>query len=213
MENGKYIVIEGGDGTGKSTQAEILVERIKQTGRNATLVEEPGSTDIGYEIRKIVKDGSLKRDPLTNLMLFTAGRIELWKQIIKPSVEAGDWVVSARNWFSTLAYQGYGEKMDLQLITDFTHDYVSEKYANPDLSIVLVHNVPEEIQKRMSERQTDAEVDYFEETGNINKHTVDDSYKKIATSLANYAIEIDGSDIIQIHKKIWKIIEKDFLIE
>ena len=84
---GRYIVIEGSDGTGKSTQAELLVNNLNIHGINASQIEEPGATPIGAELRKIIKNGQLDRSPSTNLLLFTADRLETWNNIIKPSLD------------------------------------------------------------------------------------------------------------------------------
>ncbi len=203
MEKGKYIVIEGGDGTGKTTQAQLLVDKLNKAHNKTLLVEEPGSTLIGSELRKIVKDGTLPRSPMTNLMLFTAGRIELWNQVIKPALEDGRHVVSARNWYSTLAYQGYGEGLDLNLIKNFTQDFVSEEYYRPDFPIILTHNSHAEIQQRMLRRVTDTEKDYFEESENLSKLTIDESYKKLAIDLGSFAINIDGMSINDVSEIIW----------
>ena len=212
MEKGKYIVIEGGDATGKTTQAEILANKLNEFGLETLLVEEPGSTIIGNEIRRIVKNRDLPRLPMTNIMLFSAGRIELWNEVIKPSLDSGKWVVSARNWYSTLAYQGYGEGVDLDFIESFTKEYVSNEYATPSVSFVLTHNSHDEIVERMANRNNNAENDYFENSDNINKLTVDESYRLIAQRVGATALEIDGLSVDQVHSKIWNVVKKNIII-
>lgn len=213
MEKGKYIVIEGGDATGKSTQAEILANKLNEFGLETLLIEEPGSTIIGNEIRRIVKNGDLPRLPMTNVMLVTAGRIELWNEVIKPSIDSGKWVVSARNWYSMLAYQGYGEGLDLDFIESFTKEYVSNEYTSPNLSFVLTHNSHDEIVKRMANRNNDEENDYFEKNDSINKLTVDESYRLIAQRVGAMALEIDGLSVEEVHGKIWDVIKKNIRIK
>ena len=84
--SGTYIVIEGNDGTGKSTQAELLADYCRQQGREVVIVEEPGSEDpdkttpIASYLRSLIKNGALTRDPEINLALFSAARRELWQQ-------------------------------------------------------------------------------------------------------------------------------------
>ena len=113
--SGTYIVIEGNDGTGKSTQAGLLADHCRQQGREVIIVEEPGSNDpdkttpIANYLRSLIKNGTLARDPEINLALFSAARRELWQQKIAPALNRGAIVISARNYISTLAYQGYGE--------------------------------------------------------------------------------------------------------
>lgn len=213
MPRGKYIVIEGGDGTGKSTQAELLTTTLNETGLDTLLVEEPGSTPIGDKLRPIIKDAELLREPLSSIMLFTANRIELWKQIIEPRLSLGKWVVSARNWYSTLAYQGYGEGVDLDFIESFTAKYVGTQYMHPDLSLIITHNSNEEISKRINDRgKVDVDEDYYEQNNNIDKHTVDESYKHIARKLGVTALDIDGLNINEVRVKIWGIVTSELQI-
>ena len=105
MERGKYIVIEGHDGTGKSTQAERIRDRLQKEGIDSVEFHEPAGVPIADAIRTVIKDGSLERDGETNLLLFTAARHEIWKHAEK-ELALGKWVVSARNYYSSLAYQG-----------------------------------------------------------------------------------------------------------
>lgn len=148
-ERGRYIIIEGADGTGKSTQADMMQSYLREShGINSIQVHEPdgfeGSEELDIpavtgatELRKIIKNGTIDRDPWTNVMLFTAARRLNWQQAIKPALDKGVWVIGARNYLSTLAYQGYGEGVDIDRIIEYTRDNVSKEYLNPDLSIIL----------------------------------------------------------------------------
>ena len=107
-----YIVIEGQDGTGKSTQAKLLVEHLKKQGKETLLMEEPdGDLPQAHDLHDLIlvrgKDYHL--EGITNVLLFTAARVELWKKLAEPILKRDGYVVSARNWWSTLAYQAYGE--------------------------------------------------------------------------------------------------------
>ena len=146
MKKGKYIVIEGNDGTGKTTQVELLAEHFRKNGQAVQIVEEPGSdnptnsTPVANELRKAIKNGSLERSPEINVLLFSAARRELWQKKIAPALNKGKIVLSARNYFSTLAYQGQGEGIDSAEILRLTKLFTNERYMNPDILIVLVAN-------------------------------------------------------------------------
>ena len=141
--SGIYIVIEGNDGAGKSTQAELLASYYRQQGREVIIIEEPGSDDpdkttpIASYLRSLIKNGALTRDPEINLALFSAARRELWQQKIAPALNRGAVVISARNYISTLAYQGYGEGVNTDHIMAITKLFTDERYMKPDLIIIL----------------------------------------------------------------------------
>ena len=100
-EFGKYIVFEGGEHVGKTTQAAILARAI-----GAHLVGEPGGTMVGQRIRSILLNPGLSKLPMTEVLLHAAQRAELAEKVIKPRLLGGDDVVSDRSWVSSAAYQG-----------------------------------------------------------------------------------------------------------
>ncbi len=115
---GRFIVLEGGEGSGKTTQARLLAERLRAAGAHVTSVREPGGTPAGDRIRDIVLlDPTLAGlDPRAELMLYEASRAEHVARVIRPRLEAGDYVVCDRFSDSSLAYQGYGRGLDLDAI-------------------------------------------------------------------------------------------------
>lgn len=124
---GVFIVFEGGEGSGKSTQARRLYTRLYQTGASPVLLHEPGGTPLGEEIRRLLtaERGDLSRSatrgqadigPLAELMLFSAARAELVANVIRPSLEAGRVVICDRYTPSTVAYQGHGRGLSLEAI-------------------------------------------------------------------------------------------------
>lgn len=162
MTRGKYIVIEGADGTGKSTQADLLVEHLNSIGIKAITTQEPGGVPTAERLRSIIKDGTLERDPWSNVMLFTTSRRISWLQTIKPSLDDGVWVVASRNYISTIAYQGYGEGLDIQKILDFTRQNVNDQYMNPDHLVILTLGDEATRKTRISERKAEHVLDTFE---------------------------------------------------
>jgi dTMP kinase len=114
---GLFIVFEGGEGTGKSTQSRLLVERLRAAGRSVTPVREPGGTMVGDRIRWLLLDPShTGMDPRAELLLYEASRAQLCATVIAPRLEAGGHVVCDRFTDSTLAYQGCGRGLDCEEI-------------------------------------------------------------------------------------------------
>ena len=195
--SGTYIVIEGNDGTGKSTQAGLLADYCRQQGREVIIVEEPGSDDPGKTtpiasyLRSLIKNGTLARDPEINLALFSAARRELWQQKIEPALKRGAVVISARNYVSTLAYQGYGEGIDTRHIMKITRLFTSERYMRPDCIIILALDNENERRKRIAKRSQSIDTsDTFESRGSNFQKRVDAAYRTIATKLpSSHVIE------------------------
>jgi dTMP kinase len=114
---GGFIVLEGGEGSGKTTQARLLAERLRAAGAKVTSVREPGGTSVGDRIREILLDPVHEGlDSRAELMLYEASRAEHVARVIRPRLEAGDYVVCDRFSDSSLAYQGYGRGLDLDAI-------------------------------------------------------------------------------------------------
>ncbi|CUU10141.1 dTMP kinase [Candidatus Kryptobacter tengchongensis] len=109
-----FITFEGLDLCGKTTQAEILIQKLKNSGFDITFVREPGGTRISELIRNILLDSQNKEmDPITELFLFSASRAQLVREVIIPSLNSGKIVICDRFYDSTLAYQGYGRGIEI----------------------------------------------------------------------------------------------------
>lgn len=180
MAAGKYIVIEGADGTGKSTQLELLEQYLKEKGHKVLVIQEPGGDPLSDKLRDIIKDGSIKRDAWTNVMLFTAGRRSVWLQSIKPALEAGVWVIAARNYISTVAYQGYGEGVEIQKILDYTRDNVDEAYLSPDYQFILTLDDQAARDSRVSQRPAEYALDTFESKSEDFQRAMQEGYLQFA---------------------------------
>lgn len=204
-ERGKYIVIEGNDGTGKSTQAKMLATYLSESiGIESYIPEEPAGTPIADAIRTVIKDGSLARDAKTNLLLFTASRAEIWQRA-KRELALGKFVISARSYISTIAYQGYGEGVNLNLIIDTTRNFTDEQYMNPDYTVVLDLSDHAERQKRISKRGELEVPDTFESRGEDFQNRVNEGYFKIAHYFSYPIIDANQSPEV-IQTEIRKII-------
>lgn len=135
MTKGKFIVFEGGEGSGKTSAISIALETVKASGQNIIKTREPGGTPGAEAIRSILIVDGADYDPKTNVMLFAAARRDHVTKVIKPALERGDWVISDRYVLSTLSYQGAGEGVPVDYIKNL-HD-ISADGLLPDLTIVL----------------------------------------------------------------------------
>lgn len=113
-----FIVIEGIDCAGKTTQVQKLGAALKEKGKSVCMAREPGSSEIGERIRVILKDPAYsgRMDPLTSLFLFNAARRQFIKEVVAPALERGEIVLSDRFLLSTIAYQGYAEGLDIDFV-------------------------------------------------------------------------------------------------
>ncbi len=151
---GIFISLEGIEGTGKSTQARLLYEWLRDRGFDAVLTEEPGGTRIGLRIRELLLSVEHKgMTPLAELMLYNASRAQHLEEVILPSMERGAIVVTDRFTDSTIAYQGYGRGIDLNLIDSI--DRIVTKNMRPALTILLDLDVEVGLNRNRGINKTD----------------------------------------------------------
>ena len=129
-----FIVFEGGDGSGKSTQVRSLMRRLRRRGVDVLRTREPGGTRLGQALRTLLKSGE-PMTPISELMLFEAARAQLVQQVIKPFLAGGGVVIADRFTSSTMAYQGYGRGLDGELIERLNREATGG--LEPDLTVLL----------------------------------------------------------------------------
>jgi len=144
--NGLFITFEGTEGSGKSTQISRLAERLRGMGRTVRTLREPGGTPIGEEIRHTLKHSAQNQamQAETELLLMSASRAQLVREVIRPGLAAGEVVLCDRFYDSTTAYQGYGRQLDLKTVKAVIDFAVGE--TRPDLTLLMVvsHKVSQE---------------------------------------------------------------------
>lgn len=186
-----YIVIEGQDGTGKSTQAKLLQEYFEKQGKEVVLMEEPdGDLPQAHDLHDMILTRGYDLEPLTNVLLFTAARVELWKKIAEPVLKRGGIVISARNYWSTLAYQGYGEGVSKNRIIKITKEILPEKYFKPDFGFILT--VSDEVRLARQKNRGKA-TETFEAKPNEFQQRVNAAYPKIAKDFNLELIDASGT--------------------
>ncbi len=204
---GKYIVIEGHDGTGKSTQVDMLRDYLNNEHHIDTEeIHEPAGVPIADELRAIIKNGELQRDATTNLLLFTAARREIYRQKIAPALDRGAWVLAARNWISTVAYQGYGEGLDPDKIEQITREFTDPLYLKPDKTVLL--NLADESERfnRIDQRGDLEKPDTFESRDEAFQQAVKNGYIKVAQQHSFQVIDASQT-ISHVHEEIVKTIQ------
>jgi len=148
--SGVFIAFEGGEGAGKSTQASVLHDALRREGYCATLLREPGSTNLGDYLREYLI-GERPVSALAELLLFEASRAQLMTERIEPLLDQGTVVIADRFAGSTIAYQGYGRGVDLERIGWLNDLATGGVY--PDLTILLDIDPPEGLKRANRRKQ------------------------------------------------------------
>ena len=169
---GKFIVIEGIDGCGKTTQINELSKWLPKSGlikKKSKLIttREPGGSILGDKLRKLILDNKNKPSPLAELLLYSADRAEHISKIISPALNNNDWVISDRFSDSTLAYQGYGRDINLETIKNIESIVCQGQY--PDLTFFLEISPEESILRRKHEIPDRIESEGFKFLEKVNK--------------------------------------------
>src|SRR5499427_1649407 len=141
-QRGKFVTVEGGEGTGKSTQVRLLVEALARCRVPARATREPGGSQGGEAIRRLLLEGERERwDPVSEALLLVAARRDHVNRLIAPALAQGIWVVSDRFADSTLAYQGFGRGLTIEDLATL-HRFALGTFT-PDLTVIL--DLPTEI--------------------------------------------------------------------
>jgi dTMP kinase len=147
-----FITFEGPEGSGKSTQARLLYQRLQVRGYPVILTREPGGTRIGEMIRRILVDlQNTEMAPTTEILLFSAARAQLVNELVRPYLETGGIVLCDRYADSTYAYQGYGLKRDLEELYAMTR--IATGGLLPDLTIYLDLEAEEGLERKALSKQ------------------------------------------------------------
>ncbi len=182
MSRGRFVVFEGIDASGKSTQARRVAE-----DRGARFTFEPGDTPLGADLRRWLLDASAPMSPVTESLLMLADRSHHAATVIEPELAAGRPVVSDRYWASSIAYQGYGGGVDLALLHAATELAIGD--CRPDVTVLL--DVPVEV---ADERRLRDHRDRFESADVAFHERVRAGYLELAAADPAHWRVVNGAD-------------------
>jgi len=204
-----FITFEGLDFSGKSTQAKLLVEKIRalpdSTGRVVHFFREPGGTKISERIRAILLDKEhLEISDTAELLLFSASRSQLVKEVIIPALRRGEIVVCDRYCDSTTAYQGYGRGLNLEAVRGVNR--LATSGTDPDITFVI--DIPVvEIERRKA--KAGIPFDRMESAGKEFYERVRSGYMEIAKNEPNRLVLINGAATIQdVEREVWRLVKR-----
>jgi dTMP kinase len=203
-----FITFEGTEGCGKSTQIELLAERLRALGHRVRVLREPGGTPIGEEIRHTLKHSKVNVTMTyeTELLLMNASRAQLVRETIRPALSVGEIVLCDRFYDSTTAYQGYGRGLDLALVKSVIDFAVGD--TRPNLTLLL-HVSPEVSAERLASRQATLPFvrDRLEEGDRYFFERVARGYEAIAAAESNRVRVVDGAGAVEVVcEKIWELV-------
>lgn len=176
MEKGKYIVIEGGEGCGKTTQAKLLIAYLESRRIECEYGREPGSTPEAEQIRNILLNKDNNLPPLTEVFLFQAARNLFFERDLIPKLERGITIVSDRSFYSTLAYQGHAGGIDLGKIEAMSD--LATLRTRHDLAFIL----DVEASRGLSKEEN---ADRFAAKGSDYHEKVNEGFREIARTHSN----------------------------
>jgi dTMP kinase len=204
-----FISFEGIEGSGKTTQVELLIHVLQAKGHECLATREPGATKIGHEIRGILLDAAYSDMlPLTELLLYEADRAQHVHEVIKPALAEDKVVVSDRFFDATTVYQGYARGYDLGLIQQIHQIVIGG--LTPDLTVVLdlpVHVGLERAWQRIHSRSGGVPEDRFEKEALAFHERVRQGYLTLARNEPERFRVIDASrDPESVHKEIVEVV-------
>ncbi|OGR66226.1 MAG: dTMP kinase [Elusimicrobia bacterium GWB2_63_22] len=174
MRKGLFIVLEGPDRSGKSTQAGLLKAWLEERGREVVVTREPGGTRLSEQIREILLDPASRIEPMTELFLYETSRIKHTLEKILPALKAGKVIICDRYTLSTTAYQGYGRGLDLKTVE--TLNRIATLNLKPHLTLVL--DIPDRIFAQREHLR--AGRDRMERQSDLFRRRVNRAYKLLA---------------------------------
>lgn len=192
-----FISLEGVDGSGKSTQARLLVEAL---GADTVAIREPGGTEAAERIRELLADPSVELEPLAELMLFLAARAEVTERVIRPALEAGRHVVADRFSDSSVAYQGAARGLGVGEVIGLCETATDGLW--PDLTLLL------RLDPETGLGRADGD-DRFEQEGLALQREVATAYEEIAQIASDRVVVIDAAGSVEeVHERVTEAVHE-----
>ncbi len=207
---GRFITVEGGEGTGKSTQVKLLEEYLSSKGIDVVITREPGGTEIGTELRRLLCTGDKdKFDPIAEALLYYADRRIHLQQKIWPALEKGSWVISDRFADSTMAYQyyGYNKRVPKKILEDLYNITVGDFY--PDLTLILDIDPQIGLSRSMVKNSQYEEQEIRFESRTLDFHNnLRNGFLEIAKTASRYVVLNAEQSVQDLHNDIVKVIDE-----
>ncbi len=217
-QRGYYLVLEGDEGAGKTTQLELLKKRLKKAGIKTEIVREPGGDPVAEQLRDILKHSEHPIAPLAEMYGFCMARANMLEHVVRPKLDQGVWVLGDRNYLSTLIYQGeargvnskrYFRRVIGQLSSREVFEIIvtsATASAKPDLTFILDISMDTSA-KRQGLRGD--KPDRFEREGQEFRRRVNEGYRRLATEGRRGFVQVNADGAIEeIHDSIWKRVEQ-----
>ncbi len=198
---GILITLEGGEGAGKTTQAQLLRQRLECLGHQVVLTREPGGTRLGEKLRDIVFRPGLK--PEAELLLILAARAQLLAEVVRPALERGEIVICDRYSDSTLAYQGYGRRLNLEAVE--AANELATGGLCPDLSVLL--ELPVEV--GLARKAGESEWDSIGQESQAFHERVHAGFRELVAREPGRWLIVDATlPPEEVGKRIWEKVER-----
>lgn len=194
---GLFIVMEGPDGSGKTTQINLLKEYLEEAGYECLITREPGGTVIGEEVRQLILNPEHKEmSPVTEMLLYAASRAQLVHEVIGPALEEGKIVISDRFVDSSIVYQGIARKLGISTVSAVNAPGIG--IYRPDGIFFIDLSEAEGLRRKKEQKN----LDRMEQEGIDFHHMVSEGYRKVLSGRPE-VMKIDGRRSIDtIQKKI-----------
>jgi dTMP kinase len=199
---GHFVVLEGGDASGKSTQVAALVKRLREQGLEVEATFEPGATPLGEQLRAVLLDGDVEIDPVAEALLMAADRAEHVAEVIRPALARGAWVVSDRFVPSSLAYQGIGRGLGVVEVEVINSMAVAG--MEPDLVVVL-DLAPDVARARLGEHR-----DRLEDEDDAFALAVHEAYRDLATNRGWPIVDASAPEDA-VADAVWSVVHDELL--
>lgn len=219
-----FVAFEGIDGAGKTTQVQLLLSRLEGAAPAPVVLHEPGGTPLGERLHDLLKHDPVPLTPEAELLLFAASRAQLVREVVRPALAEGRMVLSDRFSASTIAYQGYGRGLDLELVRK-VQEIATDGIA-PDLTVLLDVPVPVGLSRKRKQARAAAlsyqlslfdrsSYDRFEDESAAFYERVRQGYLRLAAERAEatgataggrWAI-IDGTSLPEVvGEAVWRVL-------
>jgi dTMP kinase len=211
MATGRFITFEGGEGSGKSTQVQLLADRLKARGIDAAVTREPGGSPFAEQVRALILDpATAPHSALSEALLFYAARLDLLDSVIRPALAAGRWVICDRFSDSTRVYQGIAGGVEPTVLDRLEGIVVSG--TRPDLTLILDLPADVGLARAAGRRGGGTGADAYEKRGLAFHERLRAGYAAIAKAEPQRCVLIDGAGPADaIAAEIWGHVERRLL--